>query len=231
MAELLNLGGLETLLDLTYALLPVLALSVVDVLWAWLLLSQLVVVLSVVVFCLGFLVMVVMVGLLAAFLALYCKLPAFVPIWPILSPPVLVSRIRCFLALLPIVFLFSVAFAVVPFVLDLMAVVPFVLDLMTLVLLALAASSFVAFVLEFEALGQKGAVRKLVQALAQKRALLCRCAETFLALNCGLKLVVPKRLRDAPLFGLEVGCYIQMMLIHTWAVPLVLLQIFSFFLP
>ena len=132
---------------------------------------------------------------------------------------------------------FSLAFLVVmavlvPF-LDLMAVVPFVLDLMTLVLLALVAPSFVAFVLEFEALGQKGAVRKLAQALAQKRALLCRCAETFLALNCGLKLVVPKRLRDASLFGLELRCYsLRLLSLHTWAaVPLVLLQIFSFFLP
>ena len=130
-----------------------------------------------------------------------------------------------------LVVLFSVAFAVVPFV----------LDLMTLVLLALAASSvvafvLVAFVLEFEALGQKWAVRKLAQALAhqpaQKRALLCRCAQTFLALNCGLKLVVPKRLRDASLFGLELRCYsLRLLSLHTWAVPLVLLQIFSFFLP
>ena len=127
---------------------------------------------------------------------------------------------------------FSLAFLVVMAVL----VVPFVLDLMTLVLLALVAPSFVAFVLEFEALGQKWAVRKLAQALAhqpaQKRALLCRCAETFLALNFGLKLVVPKRLRDASLFGLELRCYsLRLLSLHTWAVPLVLLQIFSFFLP
>ena len=107
---------------------------------------------------------------------------------------------------------FSLAFLVVMAVL----VVPFVLDLMTLVLLALVAPSFVAFVLEFEALGQKWAVRKLAQALAQKRALLCRCAETFLALNCGLKLVVPKRLRDASLFGLELRRYsLRLLSLHT----------------
>ena len=111
---------------------------------------------------------------------------------------------------------FSLAFLVVMAV----AVAPFVLDLMTLILLALAASSFVAFVLEFEALGQKWAVRKLAQALAhqpaQKRALLCRCAETFLALNCGLKLVVPKRLRDASLFGLELRRYsLRLLSLHT----------------
>ena len=222
LAVVLNLGDLDLtfVLRVYYELILILSDGVLAVvLFSW------------------FVLVLVLVGLLVAFLALYCKLPAFVAIWLILSQPVLVSRIRCFLALLPIVFLFSVAFAVVPFVLDLMAVVPFVLDLMTLVLLALVAPSFVAFVLEFEALGQKWAVRKLAQALAhqpaQKRALLCRCAETFLALNFGLKLVVPKRLRDASLFGLELRCYsLRLLSLHTWAaVPLVLLQIFSFFLP
>ena len=112
LSELLNLGALEIIFDLTYALVPVDSLSVVVVLFSWLVLV----------------LVLVLVGLLVAFLALYCKLPAFVAIWLILSQPVLVSRIRCFLALSPRVFLLA------------FAVVPFVLDLMTLVLLALAAS-------------------------------------------------------------------------------------------
>ena len=61
-----------------------------------------------------------------AFVAHYCKLPAFVPFWPILSPPVLVSRIRRFLALTPRVFLLASAVVVV--------LLGFVLHLMMLVL-------------------------------------------------------------------------------------------------
>ena len=80
----------------------------------------------------------------------------------------------------------------------------------TVVLMALVvlAGFLEAGILEF--------VRQaLVHQRVQKRVPLYRCVDTFLTLNFGLKLVVPMRQHDASWFGLEVGCYIRRMSIHT----------------
>ena len=120
MAVVLNLGDLDLtfVLHVYYELILILSDALFS--WLWLVLA--------------------LVGLLVAFVAHYCKLPAFVPCWPILSPPVLVSRIRRFLAVTPRVFLLASAVVVV--------LLGFVLHLMMLVLLALVVVPSVV-VLEF----------------------------------------------------------------------------------